>query len=267
MSDLDDIKLRREQFLGWAEEEVQKLDKLQLENGRSSDLVRYKKTLLLGILETLAKAFVSSERRGQQVSRSRFVDLVEKHCMWKDATRVSAVHLVRALDLHKIHERDDKWNEVIKKLKADFGWAFDTSFNSCEESSISDDPTFHDVEILLPNQLSCAKLNVGDKKLSLSRFKHSNILYDYRCFLIHEARGKNDSIENNQDTKPIYFAVRNCPKERDEYHLSYPCRFLMDLATNAIRKFRRENNNMQDPYAQFSHGHYLIPELDILELD
>ncbi len=137
MNDAHEQEARRKAFLDWAEDEIQNIDCLRLDNGEASLLTRYKKTILFGILETLAKAFDTDPS-----SRIRFVKLVEAQGVWEDATRISVVHLARALDLDK----SNKWGALRYFLQNDFAWAFEAALDSADERSILDDPELSDIE-------------------------------------------------------------------------------------------------------------------------
>ncbi len=261
MNDAHEQELRREAFLSWADDELQNLDRLQVANNEASLLTRYKKTILFGILETLAKAFDTSPS-----SWTRFENLVEAQGVWEDATRISVVHLARALDLHlsQSESQSKGFDDLRTYLKEDFAWAFETALCSAEESTIKNDPDYGSIESRWPGCTRSNKLKANKKLLALSEFKHSNLLYTYRSCMVHEAREQTCSMnEKENDCDPVYLVVSNPFNKEDEFHLVYPVVFLEQLARSCIDMLR-ENESFQQRnlHSNFKFGPYIIQELN-----
>ncbi|MBL8661035.1 MAG: hypothetical protein JNM75_14925, partial [Rhodospirillales bacterium] len=175
MQDAHEQQARRQAFLDWARHELQNLDCLQLANGKASLLRRYKKTILFGILETLAKAFYTDPS-----PRKRFVKLVEAQGVWEHATRISVVHLARALDLHVSQRKNKGFSTLKTHLQENFAWAFEKSLYSSQERTTNNDPEYKIIEQRWPGCTQSSKLVADEKPLAIWDFKHSSLLYRYR---------------------------------------------------------------------------------------
>lgn len=250
---------RRQAFLDWARHELQNIDCLQLSNGKDSKLRRYRKTILFGLLETLARAFDSSSSPGQ-----RFVKLVETQGVWAHGTHISVVHLARALDLHLRQFENKGFSDLKTYLEKDFAWAFEKSLCSSQERTLTSDPKYDVIEQRWPGCTQSSKLVADEKPLAIWDFKHSSLLYRYRSCIIHESREQGLSIsEKESDVKPVYLTVSNPTKNMDEYHLVYPVGFLKMLATSCINVLENSANFQQaNLRSNFRYGPYVIQELN-----
>lgn len=234
-------------------------DKDLVSDGGKRHLREIRKTAVLSLLDTLAKAF---EGGGQRKNREGFVRLVEGLASWQDAKRVSVVHLAKALQIHFQIKPEDSWVwvELYTFLKEKHGW-IDGKYGC--ENYVSVDPMEEDMLAHWPRNDggTCCKLfiNANGKVVSLRDFRHSYLLYSYRNCLVHESREPNVSYENDRDKQPLYMTVGG-ENSNYEYHLVYPLQFLIDLTNNCIKNIR--GNVGCNPYPNFSYGPYIIPELN-----
>jgi hypothetical protein len=243
-------------FLKWAEEHLRRISHLgfaddKSEPGYKSHLRVAKKTALLSLLDTLAVAF---EDGGPGRNRQAFVSLVETRGDWPEATRVSAVHLARALNLHFETTPQDRstWDKLDSFFKEKYAWL---AVEDAREKPISVDPAENEVRDRWPSRNGEAeKLKCHRKPLDINDFRHSYLLYRYRNCLVHESREQTFSYENDGDSQPLYMAVGS------QYHLVYPLPFLINLTKTCIESIR--TNVTPDPYLSFRYGPYIIQALN-----
>lgn len=248
---------RKNQFLDWANGQLDIISELKLGSGNDDDCLRsIKKTNVLCLLDTLAKAFDVENPD----PRTPFARLVEDRASWPDAKRISALHLFKAIELNT--EDRGNWKQTLSYLQDKFPRIL-ANANDAYEMKVSDDPSMD--EIPWPDGKN-AKLNIGNK-LSRWHFKHSYLLYKYRNCLVHESREQKFSYEQDDAKEPLYLTVgilsKDCSGKQDhcEYHLVYPLCFLIKLAKTCIENLRKKEH--PDPYPRFRLGPYIIPELNI----
>lgn len=262
--------IRKNQFLDWAEEHLTRITLLTLPpqdrdhgsgNGKRH-LREIKKTAVLSLLDTLARAF---EGGGQQRNKEAFVRLVEGQG-WPDAKRLSVVHLARALQMHFQIKPQERWAwvDLYDYLRGNHRW---TDGKYCCENSISVDPDEREIMPHWPKEKngSLCKIVIDEngKSIPLRELKHSHLLYSYRNVLVHESREPNFSYENDDDKEPLYMTVGGGNDGRCEYHLVYPLGFLIGVTNRCIQNIR--DSGEHDPYSRFAYGCYIIPELNARE--
>lgn len=263
---------RKNQFLNWAEEELKCICALTLapiktksssSAGDKERLREIKKTVIFSLLDTLAMAF---EGGGPNKGRQAFVSLVETRGGWEDAQRISALHLGKALQVHFMTQDCSRWSwaPLHAFLVTKHTWI---DGKHIDEYNIGVDPHISEICRVWPldsTNHKQAKLKANDTTLCLWDFKHSYLLYGYRSCLVHESREQTFSVEcddGDEELEPLYMTVSQIDDQNHcEYHLVYPLRFLINLATNCINNIRA--NVTQDPYVNFHFGPYIISELN-----
>lgn len=197
----------------------------------------YRKILLVVILDTLARA------KPPQVkgNRDRFVQLITTCTDWKDHDRVS----LPQLSLHLTATTSAQLSNKVNLLHSNWGLG--------QKYMLDRDPWTSELQ-------SLAKTDV-DRAL-IENCRHINLLYDYRCHLVHEFRQPGQGEEfNHDDNLPYYFNLNLChpdltsnaPKESRE--LVYPLGFFIDLAIASLKNLREYlYQNDLDPYSFYEFG-------------
>ncbi|MCP4049170.1 MAG: hypothetical protein GY730_00470, partial [bacterium] len=99
---------------------------------------------------------------------------------------------------------------------------------------------------------STLKLSDDDKK-ELMNFTHSNLLYKYRCTLIHEMKKPGHSWDIGD--YPSYFTNSHIRTEEDTRELVYPVVFFAILCDTGIKNSKEYFiKNKKSPYDSFDFG-------------
>ena len=128
-----------------------------------------------------------------------------------------------------------------------------------ENIFISEDPTFNELNKLWIQEFK-------EKKINLSYFKHSSLLYQLRNSLVHQFQTSNE-FENESSAKPFYRVYQEFDIDKGfifkEIKLIYPQLFLKELSesalANTIKYFQKNNKN---PFPDYYAGDYWLNELN-----
>lgn len=195
----------------------------------------HKKTLLLVILDTLARARYPTLTN----NKTRFCQLIADHLRWQDGSRVS---------LYRILLLSPPTNP--NKLR-DFAHESVVRWNDSGPLDLKVDPFINEIEHLAATD--------EDRKL-LRDSMHSNLLYAYRNHLVHEFREPGEGMETDQrKTAPHYYPMTlyqpDGHNKRESWELIYPLGFFITLAESCLRNLNHYLlENDRDPYSCYKFG-------------
>jgi len=239
-----DLRDRIERYCSVFEGYLDSVDAIEVDE---RDL-RYKKILCLSHIEGLAAG-----RFAKKGPRDRFIRLVRGYGSWPDATRVSTPHLVAAL------ERTE--NTALDEFRADLYREYRRWGSGGPVPVARRDPDFEDVVRRWPQRVKGSIRLVGGQLL-LRNLRLVELLYDYRNYLVHEAREPTLSFEDPDDSAPLYESVGSTDGSQ-EWHLVFPYGFLIELARSCIGNLRSELlSTGRDPYAGYCFGKLVRQELN-----
>ncbi|MCP3940511.1 MAG: hypothetical protein GY710_03400, partial [Desulfobacteraceae bacterium] len=214
-------------------EAIKKLDKLK-ESDADETFSVFRKILYCTMLDTLAKAVYPNLKNK---SKARFINFIEKYCFdttWEEDywKKISIPQLLYGTEIKKLTEYAKK--NICTSNGSD-----------CDE--IKRERTILEIE-------STLKLSDDDKK-ELMNFTHSNLLYKYRCTLIHEMKEPGHPWDCDKDDYPLYFPAPHIRTEEDTRELVYPVGFFAILCDTGIKNSKEYFiENKKFPYDSFDFG-------------
>jgi len=209
---------------------------------------RYRKILYFTVLEGLAAA---RYRRGKSPSEA-LGSFVVNECGWIDGDRVSLPHIVAAME----RTRAPEFTRLREAMYAKYA-----SWGSRGPVYRDSDPTKADVQALRPAEAS-GPLKVPETGTMWMKLQHRALLYAYRNKLSHEAREQTLSFGDSFGNDPHYNSTQ-LGDDPIEWHLSFPAAFLAALCLRGIEALKAHcYSKLQDPYASFGFGHYLVDEFN-----
>ena len=192
----------------------------------------YQKILLVTAIDALSRA---THGALELKPKRRFVNFVCNFANWKDKDRVSLVQLSHRLPLLPSKLKD----HVDEQLR---NWKHSQIYG------IDNDPFASDLEALA---------TVVERQ-RIEDCCHGNLLYEYRCNLVHEFRESGHGSERDNDHSPFYHILINFdgPTEsRDTWELVYPVTFFINLAKLSLDNLRQHLfQNDIDPYSFYKFG-------------
>ncbi len=237
-----------DRFISYFKDQLSEIQSLSTKHDRL-----YRSLLYVTVLDTLAKS-VLPKRKGNQ---DRYVYYVKRFCKWKDAERVSLVHLVQLLKKNP--------DPVFEKLRI---WALDKfsklSVHGSRLMPISDDLDVEEVKKYWPTS---KEHRIPIQGIGLHSLQHCNLLYTYRNSLVHEMRLLGRGIEFDDDTDPIYHLMSKLGEDNkldaSSVELVYPWKFLQTLCDQSLEtlKLYFEKNGL-NPMDSFTFGSYWLEELN-----
>lgn len=221
-------------YVGHFRDELQRIDGIQNR--------LHRKLVIVCLLSALSKGRFP-DLKGD---RARFVALIDQYADWPDARSVSVVQLGHILAKQK-EDGTLKCGENFYAEVEARAVEWRRRKNAGEIVSLSMDPD----EASL---IGAAATEEDRKALGLGR--HASLLYDYRCFLVHEMREPGEGFEfNSRDTKPYYHDQTDLDTDRETVQLVYPAGWFVALPgpiiTNLEAYYR---SNGVDPYESYEFG-------------
>ena len=203
----------------------------------------FKKVLFVSIIDALSRS-VSGHSAG---NRARFTGVVSEFGDWSDRNRISAPQLKILLDQLPSREFDEARKFISKLIERN---------STGRLVPLSDDPENNSLGSIWPVGTD-AKVW---EQVSLNALTHVNLLYQFRCTLVHEFREPGYGMEFSGDRDaPYYHGMttiddRSNPKDF-RLELVYPTGFFQSMArrilANLDTHFRK---NSIDPYESYVFG-------------
>lgn len=225
-----------------------KLERIGAINGDDSFL--FKKLLYMSFLDSLS-ACVYPHR----ANRDRFISTVERFSNWEHQDRVSLPHLGRLVMLSSDPELEKIRGYVVSRLK---GWKNRVG----ERISVTDDPKFSEIE----GAGWSGKKALG-QSISLSDFKHSHLLYQFRNGLVHQFQSRADEWGSGIPEHPYYQVVIGMDDDWNaspvSVELIYPASCLEKIARETLKNvaiYLKEGNI--NPFPHYYAGDYWIEALN-----
>lgn len=214
-------------------------------SGESEELFR--KILFCSILDALSRSVFPHKEK-----RKNFTLLVQKYGDWPEHNRVSLPHL-EALLKDNTDTAFEKLREITTtRLK---GWK-----HPMNTIALDRDPELDEIVEYWPK---------GRKKDDIDRLTHLQLLYSYRCFLVHEFRTPGygvDAFDPDAD-KPYYHELDTHSDEKsmwiESIELVYPVKFFENLCKNVLRGLKKHlQEKKKNPYKSYIFGSYWIEPLN-----
>lgn len=190
----------------------------------------YRKLLTVVVLDTFAKVRFPGEG-----NHAGFVKTVSALCDWKDGERVS----LPLLALKMAQQPGSSLPSLAKEVNARLA-----TWKPGEVVKAGADPE-------LPELLKLASSD--DERKLLQNYQHVELLYEYRCHLVHELREPGYGMCPENDPFPSYMIERE--DGQDRWELCYPARFFAVLAERALGnlKIYLEKESL-NPYEAYKFG-------------
>ncbi|WP_096201612.1 hypothetical protein [Bacillus sp. FJAT-45350] len=212
-------------------------------------LENHQKSLLFNLIEMIANGIYGSQNLSK---RQRFLHFIENFSEWEDANRVSMQQIILTLEVENSPKLSPLKSFCENKM---LDWP------RSQPISFKYDPLFEEVQNLWPQGL-VLKGNMV-KKITLSHFKHCNLMWRLRNSLVHEMRPSGISIKLFDNSEPHYVPLRQIYLESGElksqrapWQIFYPIGFynqLIDISIPNIKNYLEENNI--DPLDNFNLGY------------
>jgi len=231
-----------------------KLDSvLELEDSKKGSpdksIIMFKKTLVVAILDALSKIIYG----GSEKSWKRFVDFLMVFTDWPDGTKLSTTHLYRALELD-LHPN-------LESLRLYVRQQLDTWGPSTEKIRLDNDIEAKELKKRWPKG---AEHSIAGIKID--QYNHFNLVYVFRCALIHEFRELGFGTEDSGSTKPYYHTknkLGSADEKVDSWELVYPLDFLVSLARTALGNLDEYlKRNDLNPDRHFRFGSYFFDKMN-----
>ena len=194
----------------------------------------YRKTLFVGVLDTLSRAGVPQLK---DKNRERFIRFTEAFAEWAEAGRVSLPQLAGNLGEHADLAHGAMATEVERRLRE---WKDGQIYHA------SDDPVKDEIVAFAANDV--------ERRL-VEAHTHLNLLWVYRNMLVHEFREPGyDMGVLGDDPSPYYMSMED-ERGASRWELAYPTTFFAALAERALAKLKGhlEANDL-DPYSFYEFG-------------
>lgn len=194
---------------------------------------RHQKILLVTAIDAISRAYRAPKPRFTR----RFVNFIYDFGDWNDKDRVSLVQLSHRLPPHPPSKLRDYVERRLRNWK-DF-----------RPYGIDNDPMPFDLETLTTDA----------EKVQIEACGHANLLYEYRCNLIHEFREPGHGFESVTDRSPFYHSLTNFEGGTnlpyDTWELVYPVNFFISLTKSSLHNLK-EHLSEKDigPYSFYNFG-------------
>jgi len=175
----------------------------------------HRKLLVVTMLGALAEGRYPKSRNPKARDAEKFVWLIEKHSEWGHATSVSVSQMTMKIEELGGVKACGISSDMTERLRAE-EWR--EPYEQSDINGLGKDPKAEDVLPALPNE--------HEKKL-VKAFKHSSLLYRYRCTLVHEYREPGHGFEFDQDWREPFYHTWLDGRETTE--LVYPTGWFLDL--------------------------------------
>jgi hypothetical protein len=248
---------------------------------RESDL--FARILFTSMLDTLSK--VSADDPEDRIaSGTRFVAFIKRHSAWDAATRVSLLHLARALEGQPASAFSKLCSWVAEGLSTALpaipNPEFVVQHPGVVERPITVDPTLEETEKHWPKENGRPiRLEVGSISgrggLRPCHFTHAELLWRYRCYLIHEFRVPGEGWDVKKTGEPYYQNMAEAEWEVSNpsdsvwkvtsrhWELVYTLGFLRELCRTSLCNLRQQLiSESKNPYQAFKFGSYWLSVLN-----
>jgi hypothetical protein len=246
-----------------------------------SDL--FARILLTSLLDTFSK--VSANDPDDRIpSGERFAIFIKSRSGWNAATRVSLLHLARALEWQpsSSFSRLCSWvaEGLSTALPAIATPEFVVQHPGIVERPITVDPTLEETEKHWPKENGRPiRLKVGSTSgrggLRACHFTHAELLWRYRCYLVHEFRVPGEGWDVKKTGEPYYQNMAEVEWEVSNpshpvwkvttrhWELVYTLGFLRQLCGTSLRNLRQQlRSESRNPYQAFKFGSYWLSVLN-----
>jgi hypothetical protein len=239
---------------------------------RESDV--FARIIFTSMLDTFSK--VSANDPDDRIpSGKRFTNFIIDRSGWSDATRVSLLHLDRALQRCRRPEFSRLCSWVAQSLSA----ALPETPNSViahpaiVERPITFDPWLKEIRQYWPNENS-APIDIksdSGRVLLPQHFTHAELLWRYRCHLTHEFRVPGDGWDVRGAGEPYYQSMAQAEISEESgwvvsgrhWELVYTLGFLCQLCGQSIDKLLEQlSSEGRNPFQAFKFGSYWLPALN-----
>jgi len=227
----------------------------------------HSKILFCSLFDSLAKcAYPELKNKNKE----RFKKTIVNHTQWEDAERVSLLHLQRAFDV--VDETPERFLNLKDEINTLFSQHFQpSSYGVFDRLSLSIDPSYSDIEKKWPKNSNGNPSQLG--KIALDKLEHKNLLWEYRCSLVHEYRipGAGTEPISRRLVDPCYqemstFIVDNIKDFKivhKNFELHYPIDFFKQMCQESLYSIANEYRNKgESPFKVYSEGEYWIPEFN-----
>lgn len=205
----------------------------------------YKKIICVGIIDTLSKTVYPDVRS----NKSRFTNFLLNYSKSELWNKVSLAHLIRLLSFTE----NSKFLKLEQYAKSTLG----TSDSPAEPRATYIDPDFEIIEKLWPKDIQELK------GVKLYSFKHINLFYKYRNYIVHELRRPGGLVDDDiHHNIPFYYSLLS-NNSNYFWKLVYPLGFFVDvcqIGLNNVEVYYKLN--AVNPYEVFDRGDYLISNLN-----
>jgi hypothetical protein len=238
----------------------------------------FARILFTCMLDTLSKVS-ANDPEDRLPSGKRFVTFLKRHSGWEAANRVSLFHLDRALEKQDEPAFSEFRSWVMDAISGAVNLVnpeYIVQHPAVVEPPITVDPKLEEAEKHWPKKNGTPmKLKIGSiggrRELQISHFTHAQLLWRYRCHLIHEFRIPGAGWDVKRHGEPYYqnMAEGDISEESGwtvtarRWELVYTLGFLKELCGNSLLGLRQQlRSEGRDPYQAFKFGSYWLPMLN-----
>lgn len=209
----------------------------------------YKKIICTSIIDTIGSTVLSQFRYN---NKKKFITFLEDFTLFDLWNKVSILYLHKFL----LTVREIQFNELKSYIKSKI-----KGIESPSEPKVElFDLPYQQIEKRWPLN------HIQYNQLSLINFKHSNLMYGYRNYLVHELRRPGGYFDDDlKHQKPFYYESEDVDDHRKKWKLVYPLGFFVLVCKNAIqttKKYCLENDINPYNLEIFDTGDYLLQELN-----
>lgn len=236
-------------YVGYFRDRIDEISKLGgvLDGPGYFSRLEFQRILYMTVLDALSKAVFPAESS----NRRRMVDFFVQFSRWgPDARRVSLPHLRRLLEKAEDLVPDEALRQFVSK-KMD-------QWPCIGYIPLARDPDIDEVVGLWPD--------TDPMGLKLHRFRHCDLLYESRNYLVHEHRQQGRSIELGDHVTPSYQHQSILDETgkvcEHAFELVYPPGFLRTLCEGGLESVEDYFLcNALDPVDSYNLGSFYIRQL------
>lgn len=233
-----------ERFVGDIQNHLDLIDSLTNEEGWNV----HKKACYLAVIDSIAGVLYPDY--GPRRNKKRFVSTIRDFSGWKHADFFSLPHVAKFIDVDPRPALEALGKHVKSKYSV---WCADTSEKYLRLKWIPHPSGGANHELIsldndLPSSVVAATLDPskgeftkGDRN-ALYALRHVELLYTYRCSVLHTFRLPGVNLRPELDIGPYYdmyfLRDRETGKLSVYFHLVYPVSFFAQLARNILEQAR-----------------------------
>lgn len=235
---------------------INHINTIILENANDSAGSLYKKTLLISLLDNMAKVAFPTE-----TNKRRMINFLQTFSDWKDGNKISLPALRKLTERTGDSSYDRARNFAQEELN---------KWQSGSLVQISQDADLQTVAAIWPVH-SSEKINktlpASKLDVSLEDLQHYNMFYQYRNCVIHESRVPGVGDYHVDSETPYYSSsFVSDPRFRSGRTirgLVYPLKFFTYLCQTSLTNLKKDlTQNQIDPLTLFSFGEFFIESLN-----